>query len=70
MKNIDFRLEENPEEYKQVIIKYKYKHKRPINLPYEIGSAYFHNNEWWVNFYNPFTFTKDYEVLGLCNYDY
>lgn len=67
--NIQFRNSGKKEDYKQYIIKYRIKN-REQQLPYEIGSAYFHENEWWVNFYDPFKFNAHYEVLAWAEYDY
>lgn len=65
---IKFSTEEKPEPQKQCIIKYKCKGDNQLH--YEIGSAYFYQNEWWVNFYNPYTFSKKYEVLGWSYYNF
>ena len=64
---INFNTEEKPEQHKQCIIKYRYKGNN--QLPYEIGSAYY-NGGWWVNFYNPFNFSEEYEVLGWSYYNF
>lgn len=67
---LDFNKNTLPEEYKVVIIKYRYKKATENHPIYEIGSAYYYNKEWWVNFYNPHTFSKEYEVLGWDYYKY
>lgn len=60
-----------PEVHRQVMIKYRYKGRTEENgLPYEVGSAYFYDNEWWVNYHNPITFSKEYEVIGWADYDF
>jgi len=64
---IEFNTKGIPEEYRQCIIKYEYRGKG--KLPFEIGSAYYHNG-WWVNFFNPYSFSKDYDVIGWSYYDF
>ena len=66
---LKFTNKDKPEDLKLVIIQYKRKNA-DVNTPkYELGSGYYHKG-WWVNFYNPFSFSQDYEVLAWAEYNF
>lgn len=67
---LNFTDKGEPEEFKLVVIKYRFRNKTKHHPDYEIGSAYYHKGEWWVNFHNPITFTENYEVLAWAEYTF
>lgn len=69
--NIRLKKPENqlPEENKTVIIRYREKKEDP-HLPYELGSGYYYNCQWYLNGFNPASFNTYYEVTGWTYYSY
>lgn len=66
---LNFRNDKKPEDFKLVVIKYRYRKNDGSHPKYEIGSAYYHKG-WWVCFYNPYTFSDEYEVIGWADYHF
>lgn len=67
---INFRNSGKKEEGKLYIIKYRKRERDIDDPPFEVGSAYFFTNEWWINFTNPFSYNKKLEVLGWADYNF
>lgn len=66
---LNFKNKGIPEEFKIVVIKYRYRNSDKNAPKYELGSAYYHNG-WWVNFHNPCSFSENYEVLAWAEYNF
>ncbi len=66
---LNFTNKGKPEDLKIVVIQYRYRNSDKNSPKYELGSAYYHNG-WWVNFYDPYSFSKDYEVLAWAEYNF
>lgn len=60
-----------PEDYKVVIIRYRDKIAFKGSFPYEVGSAYRYNGQWWMTgHYDNDSFREHSEITGWAYYGY